>query len=45
MGRWRQAVVGAEGIWQDDQSSDVVNLLPDVEFTVTVAFGDFETVA
>ena len=45
MGRWRQAGVGAEGIWQDDRSREVVNSLPDVEFTVTLAFCDFKAIA
>ncbi len=45
MGRWRQAVVGAEEIWQDDRFLEVVNSLPDVEFTVTVAFCDFKAIA
>ncbi len=45
MGPWRQAVVGAEVIWQDDRSREIVNSLPDVEFTVTVAFCDFKAIA
>jgi hypothetical protein len=45
MGRWRQAVVGAEEIWQDDRSREVVNSLRDVGFIFTVAFCDFKAIA